>query len=133
VPPKYKSGDFLEQTFWRLRGKLDVPKERFISYPHCERDADSTLVIAWAGWNHLQQAQAIAEYYNIVKEREGWSNSRLVPLIAGLLELIPWLLQWHNEIDPVYNERMGNFYLSFVEDEARSMDMTLNKIRAWTS
>ena len=33
VPPKYASADFLKQDYWRLRGKLDVPKERWISYP----------------------------------------------------------------------------------------------------
>lgn len=58
VPPKYKSSDFLSNTFWRLRGALDVPKERFVSYPHCARDADGSLVVAWAGWDHLQQATA---------------------------------------------------------------------------
>ena len=31
VPPKYASADFRSSTFWSLRGKLDVPKERFIS------------------------------------------------------------------------------------------------------
>jgi hypothetical protein len=31
VPPKYTSADFLKTDFWRLRGKLDVPKERWIS------------------------------------------------------------------------------------------------------
>jgi hypothetical protein len=33
VPPKYQSKDFLKSDFWRLRGGLDVPKERWISYP----------------------------------------------------------------------------------------------------
>ena len=33
VPPKYASADFVKASFWRHRGKLDVPKERFISYP----------------------------------------------------------------------------------------------------
>jgi hypothetical protein len=37
-----------------LRGGLDVPKERFVSFPHCSRDADGSLVVAWAGWNPLQ-------------------------------------------------------------------------------
>lgn len=101
VPPKYKSADFLEQTFWRLRGKLDVPKERFVSYPRCERDADPTLPIAWAGWNHLQQVRALAAYYEQMKN-EGWGPARLVPLLAGILELLPWLEQWHNEVDPTY-------------------------------
>jgi hypothetical protein len=45
VPPKFETKDFLETTFWWLRGKLDVPKERFIVYPHCNRDADRTPVI----------------------------------------------------------------------------------------
>ena len=53
VPPKYDTKDFVSTTFWRLRGKLDVPKERFITYPHCNRDADRTPVIGWAGWDHL--------------------------------------------------------------------------------
>jgi hypothetical protein len=49
VPPKYRSADFLKPTYWRLRGGLDVPKERFVSYPGCERDGERTLPIAWAG------------------------------------------------------------------------------------
>ncbi len=53
VPPKYASTDFLKSDFWRLRGKLDVPKERWISYPHCSTDSDPRLVVGWAGWNHL--------------------------------------------------------------------------------
>ena len=60
VPPKYKRTDFRKGEYWSLRGKLDVPKERFISYPGCERGADPTPVIGWAGWDHLQQAQALA-------------------------------------------------------------------------
>ncbi len=32
VPPKYTSADFLRASYWKARGKLDVPKERFISY-----------------------------------------------------------------------------------------------------
>jgi hypothetical protein len=40
VPPKYDSKDYRDARYWRLRGKLDVPKERFISYPGCESDDD---------------------------------------------------------------------------------------------
>jgi hypothetical protein len=132
VPPKYRSADFLEQTFWRLRGKLDVPKERFVSYPYCERDADQSLPIAWAGWDHLQQAKALANYYESVKATEGWGPARLVPLLAGILELLPWLMQWHNELDPAYGIGMGDFFKGFVEEEARLMGLTLNRIRDWT-
>ena len=131
VPPKYQSKDFLKTDFWRLRGGLDVPKERWVSYPGCERGADTSLPIAWAGWNHLQQATALAAYYLEMKENEGWEPVRLQPLLAGLLELVPWLDQWHNEIDPAYGERMGTYYRGFVQEEARALGFTLDDLRAW--
>ena len=132
VTPKYDSKDFRKQSYWSLRGKLDVPKERFVSFPFCERDGDPTPVIAWAGWDHLQLAQAIAAYYERVKNYEGWTAERRVPLLVGILELLPWLKQWHNEIHAEYHERMGDFFQQFVEDEARAMEMTLDQIRGWT-
>lgn len=131
VPPKYQSKDFLKSDFWRLRGGLDVPKERWISYPGCERGSDGSLVLAWAGWNHLQQATAVASYYVDMKEGEGWEPARLQPLLASLLELVPWLLQWHNELDPVFGERMGDYYRGFVTEEARALGFTLDDLRAW--
>jgi len=131
VPPKYQSRDFLKTDFWRLRGGLDVPKERWISYPGCERGADGSLVIAWAGWDHLQQATALATYFIDMKENEGWSRERLQPLLAGLLELVPWLKQWHNDMNPDFGARMGDYYASFVTDEARALQFTLDDLRAW--
>jgi len=131
VPPKYDTKDFVSNMFWRLRGKLDVSKERFITYPHCNRDADRTPVIGWAGWDHLQQAQAVAGYYERMRTSEGWTDDRLLPLLAGVLELLPWLLQWHNSFDPQYQMGLGDFFRSFAEDEARRMGKTLDEVRAW--
>lgn len=131
VPPKYQSKDFLKSDVWRLRGGLDVPKERWVSYPGCERGADGSLPIAWAGWDHLQQAMALASYFIDMKEREGWSPERLQPLLAGLLELTPWLKQWHNDMNPDFGARMGDYYESFVNDEARALQFTMEDLRAW--
>lgn len=131
VPPKYQSKDFLKADVWRLRGGLDVPKERWVSYPGCERGADGSLVIAWAGWNHLQQATAVAAYYLDMKDSEGWEPARLQHLLASLLELVPWLEQWHNDLDPVFGERMGSYYRSFVTEEARAQGFTLDDLREW--
>ena len=46
VPPKYTGADFAKVSYWRNRGKLDVPKERFISYPKAGRDADKLVAMA---------------------------------------------------------------------------------------
>lgn len=128
VPPKYTSADFASGDFWRLRGKLDVPKERWVSFPHCE-GADGSLVIAWAGYDHLQLAQAIAEHYELAKQNEGRT---LLPLLAGLAELIPWLKQWHNDHDPVYNARLGDYFAEYLEGEAKAQGQTIDQLRAWT-
>ncbi len=122
VPPKYTSADFYP-GFWKLRGKLDVPKERWISYPGAERTVDPTLVVAWAGWNHLQQAQAVAAHYEVLRN-DGASEAQLARLLASLSERLPWLRQWHNEIDPTYGERMGDFFTTFVEQEAQRLQLT---------
>jgi len=132
VPPKYTSADFLKSDYWRLRGKLDVHKERWISFPHCE-GPDGTLVVAWAGYDHLQLARSISAYYGDIQERLGGRDDpRLVPLLACLLELLPWLKQWHNEPDAAFDGmRMGDSFANFVTDEARQLGKTIPEINAW--
>jgi hypothetical protein len=130
VPPKYASADFLSSGFWRLRGKLDVPKERFIGFPGMQRDVDAAgLLVGWAGWDHLQQARAISAYFEFLRTQEGWKRERLTPLLSALAELLPWLDQWHNEIDPVFNLRMGDFFREFVLEEARAAGLTLADLK----
>jgi hypothetical protein len=130
-PPKYKSGDFQKGDYWRLRSGLDMPKERWVSFPHCE-GADGLPLIAWAGYDHLQLAKAVAAHYVHVQEQEGGRDDpRLVPLLSGLIELLPWLKQWHNEIDPEYGVPMGDYFEGFVQDEARQMTKTVDEVRVW--
>jgi hypothetical protein len=136
VPPKYTSADFISTggaRYWSLRGKLDVPKERWISFPHCE-GPDGTPVICWAGYDHLQQAQAISAYYvRVQTEFGGTDDPRLLPLLACLIELHPWLKQWHNEPDAAFDGmRMGDYFEGFINEEARQLNKTLPEIKAWT-
>ena len=129
VPPKYKSSDFKSQTYWSLRGKLDVPKERFISFPGSERETDPSLPILWAGYDHLQQARAVAAYFQDLKENEAAAPPKLGKLLACILELLPWLKQWHNEIDPEYGTRMGDFFESFMHAEMAGLGLTMDDMR----
>ena len=128
MPPKYASNDFQKSTFWKLRGKLDVPKERWISYPGAERDGDPSPLIAWAGWDHLQQAQALAEYYLDAKSNQGWPEKKLKMLLAGLLDLLPWLKQWHNEMDPDYGMGLGDYFEGFLNEECRALGLTIDAV-----
>ena len=132
VPPRYTSADFRKGTWWRLRGKLDVPKERFFSLPFCEREADPSLVIGWAGWNALEQSRAVAAYCTQMREQEGWTAERLTPLLAALLELLPWVRQYHNAPDPEFDTGMGDYFEGFIDEEARTLLLTRDAVRAWT-
>ncbi|MFC7276773.1 BREX-2 system adenine-specific DNA-methyltransferase PglX [Paractinoplanes rhizophilus] len=121
VPPKYTSGDFLKASYWRNRGKLDVPKERFVSYPNAGRDGDPTLLLGWAGWDHLAQAQAIATVYLDRKTQAGWKQEALLPLLAGLAELEPWLKQWHAEPQPGFPGSPAQFFTGFIDTELATL------------
>ncbi|MBK7192656.1 MAG: BREX-2 system adenine-specific DNA-methyltransferase PglX [Myxococcales bacterium] len=59
VPPKYGSGDFLKPDYYRLRGKLDVPKERFIAFTEVPGRSPSDLLYGWAGWTPLERVKAL--------------------------------------------------------------------------
>jgi len=128
VPPKYKNPDFAKGTYWRLRGQLDVPSERWVCYPGVERAADQSLVLGYAGWNHLQQAQAIAAHYERLRN-EGVSESQLARLLASLQQLLPWLLQWHNDLDPEFQLKMGDYYRTFIDDEARRLRVSTDELQ----
>jgi hypothetical protein len=128
VPPKYGSGDFKKPSWWKLRGKLDVPKERWVSYPGLHTQASPSPLYAWAGWNHLQQAQALAALYVERKDRDGWKGPELAPILAGLQELVPWLKQWHNDLDPTFDLRLGDYFADYVEEERRAQGLTVEDI-----
>ena len=102
-----------------------------MSFPHCEGE-DGTLMVAWAGYDHLQLARAISSYYVDVQERLGGRDDpRLVPLLACLIELLPWLKQWHNEVDPEFGVPMGDYFEGFLQEESRNLGLTLDEIKAW--
>jgi hypothetical protein len=129
VPPKYRQGDFRDLVYWRNRGKLDVPEERFISYPGSTRDG--TLLLGWAGWDHLQQAQALTAYITERRELDAWDAARLAPLLAGIVELLPWVAQWHPDVDPEFGVRPAEAYDAFLDEQLLQLGLTRYDLTAW--
>jgi hypothetical protein len=131
MPPKYVAKDFKNGDDWRLRGGLDVPKERFILYPGLERDSDRTPVLGWAGWSHLEQARALAAYYQRMRTEEGWEPERLKPILAGLLDLREWLKQWHDDLDPETGLKLGSYFSEFAEAQCQELGFSPQEVLAW--
>ena len=130
VPPKYTSADFRKNSYWQARGKLDVPKERFILYADAGRETDPTPLLGWAGWDHAQQSLALSLIIGD-REKDGWDDDRLVPLVAGLAELQPWVKQWHGEVDPSYGVSLADFCQEQLTSRAAQVGKTLDELAAW--
>ncbi|WP_063727779.1 BREX-2 system adenine-specific DNA-methyltransferase PglX [Streptomyces sp. RTd22] len=131
VPPKYKGADFQKQSYWSHRGKLDVPKERFISYLDASPDADPTILLGWAGWDHKDQAQAL---FNLIDDRTkdaGWGTGRIKPLLAGVLEVMPWVRQWHGEYDEEWEGVPADEYQAYFEELCAKHQVSEAELRAW--
>lgn len=131
VPPKYGSGDFLRTSYWSHRGKLDVPKERFVSYPAASRDGDGSLLLGWAGWDHREQAQALAVLITTRRVDDGWADERALPLVAGFAELMPWVTQWHGQIDPAFGSSPAEVYQGFLDAQLVELGVTTAGLTAW--
>ncbi|MFJ3336870.1 BREX-2 system adenine-specific DNA-methyltransferase PglX [Streptomyces sp. NPDC086766] len=125
VPPKYTSADFLRPSYWKARGKLDVPKERFISYG--QTNAATPELYGWAGWDHKEQAQALATYFT----NTALSTEEITPFLAGLLELQPWLSQWHNEFDMLYSGSPADFFAGYRQQKQGEHGLTDDDLRGW--
>jgi hypothetical protein len=130
APPKYTSADFRKNSYWQARGKLDIPKERFILYPDAGRDTDPTPLLGWAGWDRAQQSLALSLIIG-EREKDGWPDDRLIPLVAGLAELQPWVDQWHSEIDPDYGVSLAAFCREQLTARAVQVGKTLDELAAW--
>lgn len=127
VPPKYTSADLQKTCYYQLRGPLDVHQERWVSFQYCENE-DGALMVGWAGYDHLQLATAIAGRYEDAKEREG---RKLTPLLAAIGQLVPWLKQWHNELDPTHGLRLGDYYADYLATESKALGQTVAEVMAW--
>ncbi|SIS21986.1 N-6 DNA Methylase [Williamsia sterculiae] len=134
VPPKYKPADFLKTSYWARRGKLDVPKERLISYPGAGRDSDPTMLLGWAGWDHAEQALALAGVIDKRISADGWdqtSRDKLVPMLGGLAELLPWVRQWHGEIDPEFGESVADTIDEVLRSRCTELGIGPDELAAW--
>jgi predicted ATP-binding protein involved in virulence len=91
VPPAYTQADFLKPDYFRLRGKLDVPKERFIAFTEVPGRTGADALYGWAGWTSSQRLKALISMDEELEdggvplaERAGLLDSawRLLPEVA---------------------------------------------------
>lgn len=93
VPPKYSTKDFQRATYWRMRGRLDVPKERFLGYLEAPTPQGEARY-GWAGWDVRQRAQVFAALDEEQEDREAPLDHRC-GVLQGLWAALPDLERDH--------------------------------------
>ena len=83
-------------------------------YSYLQTESDASVVVGWAGWNHLKRASALV-CYDEARKRQDWEPRRLTPILAGLDQLLPWIHQCHPEIDPGFGDTAGQSFQTMLE------------------
>lgn len=130
VPPKYAQSDFLKSPYWTARGKLDVPKERFISFPGSYLPDDASELFGWAGWDHGARGQAVARLANDLSRSDA-QEDQVIPLVGALLEIEPWLKQWHDDIDTRSGVSPATAVAGITTAVLARLDMGRDQVLAW--
>ena len=132
VPPQYKQPDFRKSSYWQLRGKLDVPKERFFSLPGCEKDGDSI------DWYRLGRSQPFAtgpSHCRLVRSpqrNDGWEAHRLMPMLVALDELDPLAQTMAQRHRPRIRRTHGRFLPKAIcMKELRRWELTREELSQW--
>ena len=133
IPPKYTSADFRRHSYWRHRGKLDAPKESFISYPSLSPNSDKSLLLGWAGWDDRERAEALVTLIEKCSSTDDWDSKHVVPLLAGLAEIMPWVRQWHNNRDAVSGQSPADAYDAYLTAQCEQRDLSMEAVHGWTA
>ncbi len=95
-PPEFGKGDFQRPRFFQIRGKLNVPRERFIVFAELLPPR-----YGWNGWRDMNRALAQVEAYTQVEQHPlaplpapSSGDPRRCGATLGLWESLPDVRRW---------------------------------------
>ena len=115
VPPKWVRGYFQHADFFKLRGKLNVPRERFVHFSDLSPPA-----WGWNGWRGRERALAQVEAFSSAETDPlaplplpTAADPRRCGVTLGLWEALPDVLRWgdaaeHAELKALAGEVCGD-------------------------
>ncbi|MFI7359719.1 BREX-2 system adenine-specific DNA-methyltransferase PglX [Streptomyces avidinii] len=101
MPPRFTASDFLKPSYWRQRGKFDIPNERFTSYLPPFSALAATTVIGWAGWDAEERAQVLFGLLDSGMSTLADNPESALPLLAALQETLPWVPRTGQGLGPL--------------------------------
>jgi hypothetical protein len=96
LPPKFDKNDFLRGEFFSIRGKLNVPRERFILFADLSPNR-----FGWNGWRDRERALAQVEAFTLAENDPQQplplptsDDPRRCGVTFGLWESLPDVRRW---------------------------------------
>lgn len=130
VPPKFTAVDFQRTSYWSLRGSLDIPRERFVSYPDAVAEEDD-LLIGWSGWSDRDRVLVLLDLVGVLRQQSHPSVHRIVPLLAEIQELIPWVRQWKDPAGLDADLDHAETYQRELDDLRTAFGLSTHDLASW--
>ena len=109
---------------------LAVPLDQLLQHDGSRRHVDAKGE-GFRGEDHLEQARALATLLVDRSRDEDWEGDQRLPLIAGLVELEPWLHQWFDGPDPLFGGSPAEFITGFIDQQLSAIGKTRDDCKAW--
>ncbi|MET7474735.1 BREX-2 system adenine-specific DNA-methyltransferase PglX [Streptomyces sp. NPDC005648] len=130
VPPKYVSADFQRASYWPIRGRLDIPRERFLSYADVVEEGDG-LVLGWAGWSEPDRVRVLLDLISAMGRQPNPAVHRITPLLAGVQELLRSMHRWEGQEDSVGQAGQTELLQRHFEDLLNAYGLSTNDLTSW--
>lgn len=130
VPPKFSAVDFRQTSYWSLRGNLDIPRERFVSYPDLVTKGES-LLLGWAGWSDTDRVLVLLDLVGVLQQQPQPSVYQIAPLLVGIQELIPWVRQWEAPSEPEQDLDHAGTYQRKLDSLRTAFGLSPHDLSSW--
>ncbi|MEU3290234.1 BREX-2 system adenine-specific DNA-methyltransferase PglX [Streptomyces longwoodensis] len=130
VPPKYVSADFQRASYWSIRGRLDIPRERFISYADVV-DEEGGLLLGWSGWSETDRVRVLLDLVSAVGRQANPSMSRLTSLLAGVQELLRSMHRWETQEESAGKVGQVEAFQRHFEDMLSAYGLSTHDLTSW--
>ncbi|WP_175412583.1 BREX-2 system adenine-specific DNA-methyltransferase PglX [Streptomyces sp. TRM64462] len=130
VPPKFRAADFRQVHYWPLRGSLDIPRERFVSYPSAA-GTQGSLLFGWSGWSDSDRVLVLQDLVGALQQQGRPSLHEVTPLLAGIRELIPWVRQWEASTASGSDAGQAERYQRELDDLCAAYGLSVQDLTSW--
>lgn len=130
VPPRFMAADFLRPSYWRQRGKFDIPNERFVSFASSASPLSPTTTIGWAGWSAYERALAILNLLEADFHAHTQRPESALPLLRAFADLLPWVASAGDGFEAESPVDDGSLRNAYVEHLTR-LRLTAEDVNAW--